>query len=118
MLNEYDGEKNIYAAIYKKLVGDETIEFDILGNATAFILKKGCKAMNLPPMTMIEYKPRLIASSQERVKIYLDRRKDVKNFILIYGDLLKNEISGWQVEPIRHIGKMTTMSYYEFFENL
>lgn len=114
--NEYDGERNIYAAIYKKLADDETIEFDILGNSTAFILKQGCKAMDLPPMTMIEYKPRLIFSSQDRVKMFIDEREDVKLLLLIYGDLKKCEVTGAIVEPIRVWDKMKTISYNEFEE--
>ena len=112
--NEYDGERNIYGAIYKKLAEYETIEFDILGNSTAFILKQGCKAMDLPPMTMIEYKPRLIFSSQDRVKMYLDKRDDVKLLLLVYGELKKSEVTGAIVEPILVWDKMKTMSYDEF----
>lgn len=114
MYNEYDGERNIYVAIYKKLADGETIEFDILGNSTAFILKQGCKALELPPMTMIEYKPRLIFSSQDRVKMFIDRREDVKLLFLVYGELKKCEVTGAVVEPIRLWDKMQTISYNEF----
>lgn len=70
--------------------------------------------MDLPPMTMVEYKPRLIFSSQDRVKLFIDEREDVKLLLLVYGELKKCEVTGAVVEPERHLGKMKTISYDEF----
>lgn len=114
----YNFEKDIYVKISKVLAEGETIEFELLkGCSSVFILKEGCAALNLKPMTLIIYKPNLLWDSQSRVSESVEDRKDINSAVLIYNTLNHSEISGYTVKPERTIGKMTTMSYYEF-ENL
>lgn len=113
----YNFEKDIYAKISKVLAKDETIEFELLkGCNSVFILKEGCAALNLKPMTLIIYKPNLLWDSQSRVSESVEDRKDINSAVLIYNTLHHSEISGYTVKPERTIGKMTTMSYDEFEE--
>ena len=111
-------EKDIYVKIGKNLAEGETIEFELLkGCNSVFILKEGCTALNMKPMTLIIYKPNLVWDTQSRVRESVEERKDVNSAILIYNTLNRSKIDGSTVKPERTIGKMTTMSYLEF-ENL
>lgn len=111
----YNFEKDIYVKISKILTEGETIEFELLkGCSSVFILKKGCAALNLKPMTLIIYKPNLLWDSQSMVSESVEDRKDINSAVLIYNTLNHSEISGYTVKPERTIGKMTTMSYREF----
>ena len=111
----YNFEKDIYVKISKVLAEGETIEFELLkGCSSVFILKEGCAALNLKPMTLIIYKPNLLWDSQSRVSESVEDRKDINSAVLIYNTLNHSEISGYTVKPERTIGKMITMSYREF----
>lgn len=108
-----DYGKDIYMSISKELVNPETIEFDVVfGCATAYVLKHGCKKMNMPPMTMVIYKPRLINHTQEQVYRAIEKRTDINKVFLVYGELYKTD--NFKVHPKKNIGKMETLSYYEF----
>ena len=114
----YNFEKDIYVKISEVLAEGETIKFELLkGCNSVFILKEGCAALNIKPMTLIIYKPNLIWNTQSRVSESVEDRKDINSAILIYNTLNRSKIDGSTVKPERTIGKMTTMSYYEF-ENL
>lgn len=102
-------EKEVYVAISKNLTNDETIEFAILkGCATAYLLEHGCKAFGLPHNTIVVYKPRLIWDTQHRVKMFADEREDLHKVLLIYGERADG------VTPEKVLGKMETISYYDF----
>lgn len=114
----YNFEKDIYVKISEVLAEGETIKFELLkGCNSVFILKEGCAALNIKPMTLIIYKPNLIWDTQSRVSESVEDRKDINSVILIYNTLNRSNIDGSTVKPERTIGKMTTMSYWEF-ENL
>lgn len=114
----YNFEKDIYVKISEVLAEGETIKFELLrGCNSVFILKEGCAALNIKPMTLIIYKPNLIWDTQSRVSESVENRKDINSAILIYNTLNRSNIDGSTVKPERTIGKMTTMSYWEF-ENL
>lgn len=114
----YNFEKDIYVKINEVLAEGETIKFELLkGCNSVFILKEGCAALNIKPMTLIIYKPNLIWDTQSRVSESVEDRKDINSAILIYNTLNRSNIDGSTVKPERTIGKMTTMSYWEF-ENL
>ena len=114
----YNFEKDIYVKISEVLAEGETIKFELLkGCNSVFILKEGCAALNIKPMTLIIYKPNLIWNTQSRVSESVEDRKDINSAILIYNTLNRSKIDGSTVKPERTIGKMTTMSNYEF-ENL
>lgn len=110
----FNGEKEIYVAISKRLDSNETIEFDPnLGSYdSVFLLKEGCKAMNLPPMTMIVYVPHLVWESQRRVKELVDEREDVKFVYFIYNHISNS--GDLKLKPERFLGKMETISYEMF----
>lgn len=111
----YNFEKDIYVKISKVLAEGETIEFELLkGCSSVFILKEECAALNLKPMTLIIYKPNLVWDTQSRVSESVEDHKDVNSAVLIYNTLNRSKIDGSTVKPDRIIGKMTTMSYYEF----
>ena len=106
-------EKEVYVAISLHLTDDETIKFGLLsGCATAYYLAEGCKSLNLPPRTMVVYKPCLIWDSQHRVKMSADEREDIDHLLLIYGERHKSE--DYEVKPKKIIGKMKTISYHKF----
>jgi hypothetical protein len=106
-----DYEKEIYVLVSKNLINAETIEFDVMAGC-AYLLKHGCKKMNMPPMTLVIYKPRLIHSSQEQVQRAIEKRTDINKVFLIYGTLY--ETDNFKVHPDKNIGKMETLSYLEF----
>lgn len=106
-------EKEVYVAISLHLTDNETIKFGLLrGCATAYYLAEGCKSLNLPARTMVVYKPCLIWDSQHRVKMSADEREDIDHLLLIYGERHKGE--GYEVKPKKIMGKMKTMSYWQF----
>ena len=114
----YNFEKDIYVKISEVLAEGETIKFELLkGCNSVFILKEGCAALNIKPMTLIIYKPNLIWDTQSRVSESVEDRRDINSAILVYNTLNRSNIDGSTVKPERTIGKMTTMSYWEF-ENL
>ena len=108
----YEIAKDIYIAISKQLAEGETIKFDVVsGCSTAYLLEEGCKAMELPPMTIVIYKPRLIWDTQHRVLMSL-KDKNIEMALLIYDELYEG--NDYKVVPERFLGNMETISYDMF----
>lgn len=100
-------------AISKWLTNDETIQFHHLKDCqTAYLLEQGCRELELPPMTIVVYKPRLVWNTQDRVRKAGEEREDISQVLLIYSEAY----DGWdyKVTPKRVLGKMTTISFTEF----
>lgn len=105
--------KAIYMTISKWLTYDETIQHcHLKGCSTAYLLEQGCRELELPPMTIVVYKPRLVWDTQHRVHKAGEEREDINQVLLIYSEAY----DGWdyKVTPKRVLGKMATISLTEF----
>lgn len=102
----YDWEKSIYIDISKKLTNNETIDFDIKENG--YLLKNGCKALGMPPMSLVVLKWILKGYSYTRLKFHLELRPELNKMFVLY-----NEYDMCYSTP-KEDGKLTIISREEF----
>lgn len=102
----YDWERSVYIDISKKLTDNETIDFDIKENG--YLLKNGCKALGMPPMSLVVLKWILNGYSYTRLKINLELRPELNKMLVLY-----NEYDVCYSTP-KEDGKLTIISREEF----
>lgn len=102
----YDWEKSVYIDISKKLTDNETIDFDIKENG--YLLKNGCKALGMPPMSLVVLKWVLKGYSYTRLKSHLELRPELNKMFVLY-----NEYDVCY-STLKEDGKLTIISREEF----
>ena len=102
----YDWEKSVYIDISKKLTDNETIDFDIKENG--YLLKNGCKALGMPPMSLVVLKWILKGYSHTRLQFNLALRPELNKMFVLY-----NEYDVCYSIP-KEDGKLTIISRKEF----
>lgn len=102
----YDWEKSVYIDISKKLTDNETIDFDIKENG--YLLKNGCKALGMPPMSLVVLKWILKGYSYTRLKFHLEQRPELNKMFVLYNEY----DAGYSI--LKEDGKLTIISREEF----